>query len=296
MRFLAKNDTVAFVAPAGGCQKGDLDEAEAYFARLGHAVVTGDCVYKNTRFMSGSDIERAGEINRFFGDDAVGALFAVRGGYGSLRLLDKIDYETVAKHPKFFVGLSDTTALQNALLAKAGLVSLTGCVLCRKTGFPLKSGATERSLFKALRGERQTFDSLTVLKGGKAKGRLVGGCLSMFATLAGTPYLPDLTNAVLLFEDVNEQPYVVDRLLTRCALAGVFDKAAGVVFGGFSNCVSKDPADGTITDVLNEWKDKLSVPCVCGLPYGHGENSCVLPLGGKVFLNAGDGALTVDGE
>lgn len=294
MRRLTINDAVAFAAPASGCPKDVLTESEAYFLHKGYRVKKGFCVYQNHRFVSGTDEDRAFELMSLFKDDDVGAVFSARGGYGSARLLDLLDYGVFKKNPKLFIGLSDTTALQNALLAKAGISSLTGFVLYRRTGFTLAGTSTEKSLWKALNGEKQFFTHLKTLKGGNAEGCLIGGCLSVFTSLIGTPYMPSTKGALLFFEDTGEQPYVIDRLLTHCALAGIFDNVAGVIFGDFTHCTSKDADDGTIDDVLNEWGTKLNVPCVKNLPYGHGETSCVLPLGATAFLDADKGVLIID--
>lgn len=284
--------TIGIAACASGCPQNALAPAEKYFKDRGIAVKTGACVYQNTRFLSAPDAMRARELNDFYKDGSVDAVFAARGGYGSARMLDLIDYDAVKSHPKLFVGLSDTTAVQNAFLAKAGVESLTGCVLYRRDGV-LMPPVTEKTLWQAVNGEEQRFDGLQTMRAGKAKGRLIGGCLTIFASLLGTPYMPDANGAIVLIEDVGEQPYVIDRLLTQCALAGVFDKAAGVVFGDFYRCESKDASDGEIRDVLDEWRGKLKIPAVKGLPYGHAPDSVVLPLGRTVDLDASAGVLHI---
>ena len=290
---MMKNGSVGIAAPSSGCPENALNQAEKYFSGKGFRVRSGKCVYANERFLSASDENRAAEINSFYKDDSVCAVFAARGGYGSARILPLIDYETARKNPKPLVGLSDTTALQNALLAKSGIISPTGCVLYRNDGVFMPP-ETERTLWDSLNGREQTFNDLKPVVSGNARGRIAGGCLSVFVSLLGTPYLPDLTDKILLLEDVGEQPYVIDRLLTHCALAGVFNQVRGVVFGQFHHCESKDENDGTIQDVLNDWQTKLSVPSVCGLNYGHRENSVVLPLGAWGELDAKQGVLHIE--
>lgn len=284
--------TIGVAACSSGCPQNAIVPAEKYFNGKGIAVKIGPCVYQNTRFMSAPDDRRAQELNDFYKDGSVDAVFAARGGYGSARMLDLIDYEAVKNHPKPFVGLSDTTAVQNAFLAKAGVESLTGCVLYRGDGVFMPP-VTEKTLWQAINGEEQRFDGLQTVRAGQAQGRLIGGCLTIFASLLGTPYMPDANGAIVLIEDVGEQPYVIDRLLTQCALSGVFDKAAGVVFGDFYRCESKDASDGEIQDVLDEWRGKLKIPAVKGLPYGHTPDSVVLPLGRTVDLDASAGVLHI---
>lgn len=286
---LGAGGTVGIAAPAGGVPAAGLRRMEAWFRRRGFGVTAAGNVCRRERYLAGDDATRAAELQRLFDDPRVDAIFSARGGYGSLRLLDRLDYGRIAKRPKLFVGFSDTTALQLALLAQARLGSLYGFSL----RFDLKRGGpdpfTARSLRRAAAGIRQRLPAPVALRAGTARGPLIGGCLSLVASLVGTPWLPPLDGAILVLEDVNEEPYRVDRLLTQLRLAGVFDRVAGVALGSFTHCEAKDPADGTVEEVLREIADWTRGPVASGLQHGHQRRRAVLPLGAPALLRVAPG-------
>lgn len=279
--------TVGVLTPSGAVDANALARGISYWKSRGFQVRESAHLYAKNRFLAGSDEERADDLAALFCDDGVDLIIAACGGYGSARMLGKIDYRLISDHKKPFVGLSDTTALQLALLEKSGLVSFSGYLMKPRHGremFPY----TEQSLFDCLEGRGQVFSGLeSDYNGAEISGRLIGGCLSLVAGLAGSPYFPDMSGGILVLEDLNEEPYVIDRLLTQLENAGVFDKTAAVVFGAFIDCKAKDPADGTIGDVLNEWKRRIKCPVFTGLPYGHQAGSAVWPVGGRAVLSAG---------
>ena len=264
-----------------------------YWKKRGYAVKESPHLYACRRFTAGTDEERAEDLHTLFADDKTDIIIQAGGGYGSSRLLRKIDYDLIARHKKPLVGLSDTTALQLALLAKAGLTSLTGYVMKPRAG-RVMSPYTEASLDDCLAGREQTVSGLeSDYRGNPIGGTLIGGCLSLVVSVVGTSFFPDPDGAVLILEDVSEEPYALDRMLTQLENAGVFDRVAAVVFGVFSDCKAKDPRDGTIDDVLNEWKERIKVPVFTGLPYGHQAGSLVWPIGGTGVLETGK--LTIKG-
>lgn len=279
--------TIGVLTPSGAVDEKALAGGIAYWKNKGYQVKESTHLYAKNRFLAGSDEERAADLTALFCDDDVDVIMAACGGYGSARMLGRLDYRLISAHKKPFVGLSDTTALQLALLEKSGLVSFSGYLMKPRHGremFPY----TEQSLFDCLSGQEQVFSGLeTDYDGGEIAGRLIGGCLSLVVGLSGTPYFPDMSGSILVLEDLNEEPYVIDRMLTQLENAGVFEKAAAVVFGAFIGCKAKDPADGTIEDVLNEWKRRIKCPVFAGFPYGHQAGSAVWPVGGQAVLNAG---------
>lgn len=279
--------TIGVLTPSGAVDKNVLAQGIDFWKNKGFRVKESFSLYAKNRFLAGTDEERAADLTALFCDDEVDVIIAACGGYGSARMLRKIDYQKIAEHKKPFVGLSDTTALQLALSAKSGLISFSGYLLKPRHGrelFPY----TEQSLFDCLEGHEQVFSGLESDYDGKEiSGRLSGGCLSLVAGLAGSPYFPDMSGNILVLEDLSEEPYVVDRMLTQLENAGVFDKTAAVVFGVFMDCKAKDPSDGTIEDVLNEWKSRITCPVFSGFPYGHQAGSIVWPVGGQAVLNGG---------
>ncbi len=277
---LKKSDpTVGIVTPASAVEESLLHAALPAMERKGWHVRLGKNVYKRNRFCAGSDEERADDLHEFFKDENIDMIIAARGGYGTARLLPIIDFGLIAAHPKPFVGLSDTTAFQNALLKKCNIVTFSGFVPACDIRDERFMPVTEASLDDVLSGKEQRFSGVT-LYSGTAEGMLAGGCLTLMETLIGTPFFPDLNGAVLLLEDVGEDPYRIDRMMTHLFLAGAFNRLAGIVFGEFFRCSPKDKNDGTVDDVLEEWADKLKIPALKNIIYGHQPNHCVVPLGG----------------
>ena len=279
--------TIGVLSSSSAVSRQALSEGVAYWKQQGYAVEESAFLYGKKRFVAGSDEERLADLHAFFSNDAVDLIVEAGGGYGSSRLLRQIDYDLIARHKKPLIGLSDTTALQLALLAKSGLVSFSGYLMKKRFGRVI-APYTEQSLQDCLAGRDQFFSGLeTEYRGATVSGRLVGGCLSLVVSLAGTPYFPDPSGNILILEDVSEEPYAIDRMLVQLENAGVFDRIAAVVFGVFLDCKAKDPQDGTIDDVLNEWKKRIKAPVFTGLPYGHQAGSVVWPVGGEGVLEAG---------
>ena len=292
---LQPGDSVGIVAPSGAFEPERLDPAVDYLSHRGYRVVKGASLYSRHRYLAGTDDERSADLNAMFSNPRIRAVFVARGGYGATRLLDMVDYGTVQRDPKILVGFSDTTALQLALWAHADLVTYTGVTLCAdvtEIGLP---SATESSLWDALeQGRHPDIEGLRALRPGRSSGPLLGGCLSLVAPLVGTPHLPDLSGAVLFLEDVLEAPYRVDRMLTHLRQAGVFDVVSGLILGEFHQCESDRPQDGSVEDVLQSFAAEARCPVFSGLPYGHGPNRHVLPIGLRVSIDSTDCRLCID--
>lgn len=294
--LLAPGGRLRVIAPAsGGCGHDVLARARRYFEGRGHALDVDPRVFAQERYLAGSDADRAAMVNDAFADPAVAGIVVARGGYGSIRLLDRLDYDLIRRHPKPLVGFSDTTALQLALLAQAGLVSYSGMVLGADFRAPDLHPVTETTLWDALSGQALAMPAPVAVRPGLVRGPLIGGCLSLVAALCGTPFLPRMDGAILLIEDVHEEPYRVDRLLTQLRLAGVFDAIAGLAVGTFERCEASDPADGTIADVLAELPRLTAAPIASGVAHGHHLGRCVLPLGAGACLDASAGWLRIAG-
>lgn len=257
------------------------------FEKLGFEIVFSPHCFDQNRFLAGTDEQRIADLHAFFADDSIDCILEAGGGYGSSRLLDGLDYDFIKRHKKPLIGLSDSTALQNALVAKAGLIC--------PTGFLLKKRFADYEIPQTLLDFFAGGDLSYELNGaGEASGRLIGGCLSLVTALLGTPYMPDAAGAVLVIEDVGEEPYAIDRMLQHLASAGVFKAVSTVVFGRFVDCLAKDSADGTIQDVLDEWEKRIEKPVFTNLNYGHQAYSAVVPLGAVCSIK--NGVLTVSGK
>lgn len=255
-------------------------------------------------YLAGSDADRAGDINTMYADPAVRAVFAVRGGWGCARILPYLDWRSIAANPKLFVGFSDITALHMAFAARARFPTIHG---------PNASSAWGRQSWEPFRA--MVFDAamptyanptahddrlvqrawtIRTIRGGKARGRLLGGNLSVLASLVGTAYLPDFTGAILFLEDTGEAPYRIDRMLTQLRLAGILGTVAGVVFGQCTQCGGDGSEGGfSLSEVLQQHFEPLRVPAYEGAMFGHIADQFSLPEGAAAEIDADAGTIRV---
>ena len=274
---LRPGDRVAVVAPSGPFDRASLEKGLEVLSRRYQPVFT-QRIFETHRYLAGTDASRGAELQTALTDDSVKAVFAARGGYGSARLLPSLRFSS----PKLISGFSDFTALHCAA-QKHGWRSLHAPVLTQLGKQP--PDVVER-LFALLEGRPVApLPGLRTVVKGVAEGILLGGNLSVFTRLIGTPWLPSLRDSVLLIEDVGEKPYRLDRMWTHLQLAGLFQGVRGIVFGEFTGCDDKDVAY-TPDEVLDELASALGIPCAAGFRVGHGEVNQPLMLGAPVRLDA----------
>jgi len=268
----------------------------------------GKNVRKRNGYLGGSIEERLEDLHAMFADRSVDAVFAIRGGYVSGQLLDRIDYDLLRKNPKIFLGFSDITAMHLAIQKRAGLVTFHGPVALSEfsdyTQKHFRRALFETAPLGAVTNPPDTnplrpSHTLRTIHGGKARGALVCGNLTLISTTMGTPFEIDTRGRILLLEDIDEQPYSIDRMLTQLRLAGKLDSAAGLVFGECYLCRPRDykPAfDSTLSfgEVLDEILGKLRIPVLSGLTFGHTDDQLTLPLGVMATLDADKGELVIE--
>jgi muramoyltetrapeptide carboxypeptidase len=284
---------VALITPAGPVDDDAIDRAMERCRRLGFRPVPGSSIRARSGYLAGPDKARAADLQDAIDGDVAG-IWAIRGGYGTLRTLDHVDLGPLRARPRPFIGFSDNTAIHLALL-RMGIVSFHG----PHAGFDHFPPATEAA-FRAVLMEPGPAGPLpeagagrpVTITGGTVEGPLVGGNLSLLAAVAGTPYQPDTRGALLFVEDLGEPLYRVDRMLTQLRLAGVLDGAAGILLGEFAE-LPDDGDDGgpTLVEVLTDLLGSLGVPVVSGLAFGHGRENWTLPLGVRARLDADAGTL-----
>lgn len=295
VRSLVPGARVALVAPAGPIHEDDVERAVDNARSFGWEPVVGAHVLERYSYFAARDDARLDDLNAALRDDRIDAIWCIRGGYGMMRLLDGIDFDALARDPRPVMGYSDITALHAGVNRCAGIVSFHSPVAREKiTPF------TRDSFVRAMRGEDScgVARDARVIRGGTARGRLAGGNLALMAALAGTPYLPDLTNAILVLEDVNEALYRVDRMLTQLRLAGALRDVAAIAFGHCTDCDADESPDDTreqrtLDVVLREHADALGVPCLVNIPLGHIDEHWTIPLGALATLDADARTLTV---
>lgn len=293
-KVLKKGDTIGLVG-ISGAMRPTTPERVAQIAQcveaMGYRVKLDESVGQVYGYLSGTDEMRAGAVNRMFADESVDAIWAVRGGYGVTRMLDRLDYDMIRANMKPFIGYSDITALHAQLQTKCDMISFHGPMPSSDGMEP--DGVNARSLVRALEArplgviENPDGTKLKGLNGGQAEGEFVGGNLSLVATMCGTPYALDVKGKILFLEDVGEKIYALDRMFTQLRNAGYFDACAGIVLGGYTDCVGEDAEYGF---KLNEVIADVIVPCgkpiLTGLQAGHLKEKITLPLGAQAVMDA----------
>jgi muramoyltetrapeptide carboxypeptidase len=297
---LAPGDTIGIVAPASPPDKPEIiDEAIERFTGLGFKIKPGKNLRKRDGYLAGSDEERAADINELFADPEVRGIFALRGGYGSCRILPLLDYDAIRANPKPLVGYSDITAMHLAILVKTGLVTYHGSNAssafrpenidaCQRMlmGSPRPPGDGPEILFS--RNDAHGAKVKTVVAG-RAQGQILGGNMTCLLRVLATPYAPDFRGAILFLEDTGEKAYRVDGMFTHLRLAGILSQLGGLVLGQFDHV---DPAEQTrITACLQREAERIGVPCVSGAPIGHFPGQIIVPQGAQAELDADTGTL-----
>ena len=293
---LRPGDTIGVVSPAGPLNDERLERLQSairYLENKGYNVVLGRYLRERHGYLAGSDDMRADDVNDMLRRDDVQAIFCTRGGYGLTRILEKIDYSAAMSQPKIMLGYSDVTALQMALLTQARMISFSGPMIAIELGAD-PAPMTEDSMWSMLTSDVSeiSMDELSddlahIMSGGKAEGRLIGGCLSVLVSILGTPYMPDMNGTILLLEDIGEELYKIDRYLSQLKNAGILDAVKGVLLGRFVD-IAADENDNPIQlqDVLNFYFGSLKVPVLVNIPYGHSSLNLTLPIGCPVQLDA----------
>jgi len=306
---LRPGDTVGLINPAGATWNPvDIDIVRETFEALGLRVKVGTHVLDRFGYLAGRDADRAADVNGMFEDPEVQGIVCVRGGWGCARLLPLLDFQMIARNPKPLLGYSDITALHMALQSRTGIISFHGPVgiavwnrfnvdWLRRVVFE-GEGVTFRNdaSFNPETTLVQRENRIRVIRPGTARGRLLGGNLTVLSAIVGSGYLPDFDGCVLFLEDVGEAPYRVDRMLTQLSLAGILERAAAVVFGRCTDC---DPGAGygslTLDDVLVDRLGPLGIPAWHGAQIGHIDRQFTLPVGAHVEVDAAEGTIRMTG-
>jgi muramoyltetrapeptide carboxypeptidase len=305
-RVLRPGDTVGLIAPASYTfDLWRLDDAAARVEALGLKPKFGKHVRGRRGFLSGTDDERLEDLHAMFSDADVDAVFALQGGYGTPRLLDRIDYDLIRRNPKILLGYSDITGLHVAIGRKSGLVTfhgpnMVGTLPPRTLELLKKALFVAEPLGDVTNPEEEDVLNvefpLRTVTPGVARGRMVGGNLTLITSTMGTPYEIDTRNRILLLEDTGEAPYRIDRMLVQLKLAGKLQEAAGIVFGTCSDCTpSRSSFELTLSlsEVLTEILGPLGKPVLVGLLFGHTKEKSIIPFLVEAELDAGGRRLTI---
>lgn len=298
---LKRGDTIGVVSPSAAIASRQASQfAIESMEALGFKVKTGQHFRSRHGHLAGRDEDRAADFNAMFADPQVKAVICLRGGSGAARILPLIDYDLVRRNPKVVLGYSDITALHNALHAKTGLVTFHG-----------PNGSSRWHDFNVQQFEQLFFEQQAItyvneqsinddvivrqnrtqtIRGGRAIGELVGGNLTVLTALSGTPYLPDFRGKILFLEDINEQPYKIDRMMSTLRLNGTLDQISGFIFGDCARC---EPGSGwgslTLDQIFDDYILPLNIPAFRGAMIGHIPRQFIVPVGAKAEMSADDG-------
>lgn len=300
---LKAGDTVGLINPAGATfDPEDVVIAEETFAALGLKMKAGTHLLDRYGYLAGTDEARAADVNAMYADPKVNGIITLRGGWGCNRLLDLLDYKMIAKNPKILMGYSDITSLLLALNAKTSLVTFHGPVGI-STWNEYSTDFVKRLLFEGqaftMENPKDIGDNLTQVKNrvltitsGQAQGKLLGGNLSVLTAMVGSDYLPDFRGNILFLEEVSEDIYRVDRMLTQLKLAGILNDISGFVFGKCSDC---DAGGGygslTLNEILDDHIKPLGIPAWYGSMIGHISDKFTIPLGVEAEIDADKGTI-----
>lgn len=295
-RPLNKNSTIGLICPAGGfVDYKPIALVIKYLKKSGYNVKLGKslvCSNKDYKYLSGSDAQRLKDLHSFWKDETVDAIFCLRGGYGSLRLLNNIDFHLIKKHKKILLGFSDITVLLLAIYAKTQLITFHGPLIGYKfikNNLDYNDNQSANYMWKLLCNPELKFhyshkNKSETIYNGKARGVLLGGNLTDICSMIGSSYLPDFKNSILFLEDVNEEPYKIDRLFTQLINSGIINRVKGLIFTSFEKCGFKNNYE-----IMNLIKDRFKnykIPTIFNFPIGHGRKNYAIPIGMNVLFDA----------
>jgi len=303
---LKAGDTIGLVAPGSFISQKQLQASKENLQALGFNVACAKSILAKEGYLAGTDQQRADDLNEMFSRKDIDGIVAARGGYGCTRILPLLDYEMIRNNPKALVGYSDITALLFGIFRKTGLVCFHGPVGVSTFNKFSVDHFTEvlihphekLALYDADEANKTPAYKPLAIRSGKARGKLVGGNLSLVVSVIGTPYDVDSAGKIIFLEEVGEEPYRVDRMITQMLEAGKFEKAAGVALGVFLDCVPKPDDSGVLSsfsveEVLSTRLSNLNVPVLYGMSFGHISNKFTLPFGIEAELDSVEQKITL---
>jgi len=295
---LKQGDTIALVTPGSFITEEQLQSSVQNLENLGLRVQFSENIIDRNGYLAGVDEKRAQELNNAFSDKNIKGIVCARGGYGCMRILDLLDYKSIKRNPKVFIGFSDITALLFSIFRNTGLVVFHGPM-----GISEFNGFTSKSFVEMLMEPKMTIkipipnsliEEFLEISKGKVEGELIGGNLSILTSLTGSKYDLDYSGKILFIEEIGELPYRIDRMLTHLLFSGKLKHLSGIILGNFWDC-ERDSVNKsfTLSDILKDRLSNLEIPVAYGYPFGHIENNCTLPFGVKSNFNTEDKTISL---
>ena len=289
---LKLGDTIGIVAPGSPTTEEKVEKAYEKLKEMGFKVKLGKSCYSKYGYLAGRDELRAEDLNSMFRDTEVDGIICLRGGYGTIRILELLDYNLIRANPKVFVGYSDITAIHIAINQISNLVTFHGPMAASDLAGDISKFSLE-SLFNSILHEdfdgnlKNPTEELITINGGVAEGQIIGGNLSLITSTIGTPYEIDTKGKILFIEEIGEEPYRIDRMLNQLKLSNKLQEAEGIILGNFSNCMPEDPDMSlTLEEVIDDLIRPLNKPTLYNLQAGHCDPNITIPFGVRVRLNA----------
>lgn len=291
---LRPGSVVALVCPSGFVTDEKISLVQGVVEDMGYKAFVHPQCYRKEGFFAGHDQERADALHDVFSDSRIDAIFAVRGGYGAMRLLDKLNYELIANNPKIFMGMSDSTTIQWAITSQTGLITFSGPT--HKMWSGPASTQCQAWVKEILEGRARAIpcEQAKVFHPGDAEGELWGGTFALIRSMVGTSFMPQGRDLILFGEDVEEHTLRLDSLFQHLKYAGVLQMVQGVALGEFLKCNDITDHGKTIPQLLHDAMPGFKGPIVENLPFGHADHYCVLPIGAKARLSAHNGQVKLE--
>lgn len=285
---LKVGDTIGLINPAAFSYPQEIEPIKQILSQLGLKVKLGTHIFDRYGYLGGKDPDRAADVNAMFADSSVQAILTVQGGWGCNRILPLLDYQLIRNNPKIIIGFSDITSLLLAIYARSGVITFHGPVGI-STWSPFTVDYVKQVLLngKAITMQNSSQIKVETITPGKSRGKLVGGNLSVLAAMVGSNYLPDWKNSILFVEELGEEVYRLDRMLTQLKLAGILDQISGFIFGQCIKCEPEEPKESlTLEQMLFEHIRPLNIPAWYGSMIGHVRDIFTLPVGAEVEIDA----------
>ena len=292
-KALKYGNTIGIIAPSGPAVREKTESGKKFLEELGFSVVLSEGCYGKNGYLAGTDERRLKDLHGMFENPDIHGIICLKGGYGTPRILDGIDIDLIIRNPKVFMGYSDITALHVLFNQQASLVTFHGPMIASEFYKGLDERTVESMKHSLMSDQSQGSlinpegEEIRCLFEGRAKGRIIGGNLALIAATMGTPYEIDTKDKLLFLEDVGEDPYRIDRMLTQLRLGGKLKEAAGIIFGDFKDCEGKKEKDArSLRAVLSEFAEDAGIPAIYNLQTGHCLPHLILPLGVMATLDA----------
>jgi len=303
MKKFSPGDKIGLITPASFVEPDRIETAQQQVMDLGFTPVLGKYLDQRYGYLAGSDTQRLEDLHDMYRNSKVKAIWCIRGGYGCTRLLPYVDYDLIKRNPKPLIGYSDITALHVAIHQECGQITFHGpnaspvmndysmdyfrhVFLEEKSSLPIKNTEDYAA---------SNYDEVVVIRPGSAQGRLVGGNLSLLAAMCGTPWQLRAKKKIVYLEDIGEDTYRIDRMLTQLIQSGSLENARGLLLGQFKNCHPKNPEKSlSLNECLKDRLVPLGIPAVFGMSFGHIKHQFTLPFGAEARMEAEASALTID--